>query len=60
VDALLQRIGQCLDGTVRLTAEDVRGATFGPAPASTRGYHPDQVDKFLDDAAETLAARKSR
>jgi DivIVA domain-containing protein len=60
VDALLQRIAQCLDGTTRLTAQDVRGATFGPAPASTRGYHPEQVDKFLDNAAETLAARESR
>jgi DivIVA domain-containing protein len=38
----------------RLTAQDVRYATFGKPPWGKRGYNKDEVDAFLQLAASRL------
>jgi DivIVA domain-containing protein len=38
----------------RLTAQDVRYATFGKPPLGYRGYNKDDVDAFLQVAASRL------
>jgi DivIVA domain-containing protein len=38
----------------RLTAQDVRYATFGKPPWGKRGYNGDEVDAFLQLAASRL------
>jgi DivIVA domain-containing protein len=38
----------------RLTAQDVRYATFGKPPWGKRGYNNDEVDRFLQLAASRL------
>jgi DivIVA domain-containing protein len=38
----------------RLTAQDVRHATFGNPPWGKRGYNNDEVDAFLQLAASRL------
>jgi DivIVA domain-containing protein len=38
----------------RLTAQDVRYATFGKPPWGKRGYNKDEVDAFLQWAASRL------
>jgi DivIVA domain-containing protein len=38
----------------RLTAQDVRYATFGKPPWGKRGYNNDEVDAFLQLAASRL------
>ena len=38
----------------RLTAQDVRYATFGKPPRGMRGYNNDEVDSFLQVAASRL------
>jgi DivIVA domain-containing protein len=38
----------------RLTAQDVRYATFGKPPWGKRGYHEDEVNAFLQLAASRL------
>jgi DivIVA domain-containing protein len=38
----------------RLTAQDVRYATFGKPPWGQRGYNNDEVDAFLQLAASRL------
>jgi DivIVA domain-containing protein len=44
------------DGYWSLTAEDVRTAHFDRPHPFVRGYDPDQVDEFLDDAIAARAA----
>jgi len=56
VNALLERIAARLDGHGDLTAEDIRTATFSRPRPFIRGYDPDHVDQFLDDAITTLSA----
>jgi DivIVA domain-containing protein len=38
----------------RLTAQDVRYATFGKPPWGKRGYNNDEVDSFLQQAASRI------
>jgi DivIVA domain-containing protein len=38
----------------RLTAQDVRYATFGKPPWGNRGYNKDEVDAFMQLAASRL------
>lgn len=37
-----------------VTADDVRGVTFSKPPIGRRGYHEDEVDRFLDAVESTL------
>lgn len=47
-----------VDGETRaLTAEDVRGATFGKPPWGKRGYDEKSVNDFLQLAARRLDGR---
>jgi DivIVA domain-containing protein len=44
----------------RLTAQDVRYATFGKPPWGMRGYNNDEVDEFLERLEATIASLDDR
>lgn len=44
----------------RLTAQDVRYATFGKPPWGKRGYNKDEVDDFLEQLEATIASLDDR
>jgi DivIVA domain-containing protein len=44
----------------RLTAQDVRYATFGKPPWGKRGYNEDEVDDFLEQLEATIASLDDR
>jgi DivIVA domain-containing protein len=45
---------------LRLTAEDVRYATFGKPQIGKRGYNEDEVDDFLEQLEATIASLDDR
>jgi DivIVA domain-containing protein len=44
----------------RLTAQDVRYATFGNAPWGKRGYNEEEADAFLEVLEATIAGHDDR
>lgn len=57
VDQFLDKIEATLRGHGRLTAEQVRDATFGEALIEGEGYDQNEVDAFLDLVQAQLSAR---